>query len=111
MKPIADYEYVELGAEISTSVPRPDVQALIDFNSLDIGIDAPQVTDDEADRILGAIWQVMITLTDLGFGRHPIEQIDKRTDLRADLHRMADCIYREVMESPRPDWASQTRRG
>jgi len=110
MKPIADYQFVELGAEIHDTAPRPDIKVLIDFHALDIGLDAPHIPDDEADRILGAIWQFMIALTDLGFGRQPIQQIDERTNLRADLHDVADRIYREVITNRRPKGGNKMMR-
>lgn len=48
-------------------------------------IEDEDLTEAQAEELLGAIWAVMVAFVDLGFGIHPVQQAMDRSRGKAEL--------------------------
>lgn len=50
-------------------------------------LDDPDLTDEEKERIIETLWSIIINFIDLGFGIHPVQQVDKSNELESEIIR------------------------
>lgn len=57
---------------------QPDTSQCLtlDLDHYQTYLDDPQISDDDKRALIKALWSIIITFVDLGFGIHPAQQTD-----------------------------------
>lgn len=91
----------ELGLALEKSAQRA---VEIDVEKYQAWLDDPDLTDDQKEQMITALWQIITAFVDLGFGVHPLQQAcGKLTETEAE--RSAD---QEAMVSCKADTLTDT---
>lgn len=53
-------------------------------------IENPDLTDEEKEQAIEAMWNIVTSFVDFGFGAHPIQQINLKTDI--EDHNIQDLL-------------------
>lgn len=76
------------------------------------------LTDEQANELLGAIWSIMVAFVDLGFGIHPVQQAQNasnghvnNSDSALDHESALVVSYRETFNTFQQDKAAPRSKG
>lgn len=50
-------------------------------------LDNADLTDEEKEQFIETLWSIIINFIDLGFGIHPVQQVDKSNGLESEIIR------------------------
>lgn len=86
-----DGRYDAQGKELESEFnPAAKPRVEIDIDKYQSYLDGSGLTPEQKDDFLRALWTIMVTFVDLGFGVHPVQQACGQVEKSLDLPAQAD---------------------
>lgn len=84
---------------LSQSKPHPLPALTLDVDYFQGFLDDPDISEDEKRELIEVIWSIVVSVIDLGFGVHPVQQAIQDTSLRDGL---ASALQGITLENDQP---------
>jgi len=76
--------------------PHGKIDVEFDFDTNQLGMIAPQLSDEEGEEFMDAVGEVMFAFVDLGFGVHAVQLANPEEDGKAELAELAESYVKNA---------------